>query len=237
MSATSTRAWSKALTEGKVAPSAGTRRAVAAAEEIDAEHAEAIRVERTAGARRRPATSPAPSGSRLNTSRPAEMPPSAATTGAPRAPASRYAMSTGLEAPAEMQVEAAGQRMHGVPPLIGGRQRRMDRLAGIGRSSTPRAAGLRLRQASRLLASAARGCRSPHPHRATGQPCGNSSVGGRDAAVELAPFRAGWARRLPRLQRAIPSAGLDERAQCRWPRPRSVKAGVGAACARRARMY
>ena len=31
--------------------------------------------------------------------------------------------------------------------------------------------------------------------------------------VELAPFRAGWARRLPRLQRAIPSAGLDERAE------------------------
>ncbi len=36
--------------------------------------------------------------------------------------------------------------------------------------------------------------------------------------VELAPFRAGWARRLPRLQRAIPSAGLDERRQFRWRR-------------------
>ena len=32
-----------------------------------------------------------------------------------------------------------------------------------------------------------------------------------DAPVELAPFRTGWARWLPRHQRAIPSAGLDER--------------------------
>ena len=94
--------------------------------------------------------------------------------------------------------------------------RRMDRVRASG-NRTPRAAGLRLRQASRLLASADRGCGSPHPRHATGQPCGNSSVGAPRAAVELAPFRAGWARRLPRLRRAIPSAGLDERAQCRGP--------------------
>jgi hypothetical protein len=31
--------------------------------------------------------------------------------------------------------------------------------------------------------------------------------------VELAPFRTGWVRWLPRLQRAIPSAGLDERSE------------------------
>jgi len=37
----------------------------------------------------------------------------------------------------------------------------------------------------------------------------------RRVPVELAPVRAGWARWLPRLQRAIPSAGLDERAKFR----------------------
>ncbi len=45
----------------------------------------------------------------------------------------------------------------------------------------------------------------------------------RNAPQELAPFRAGWARWLPRRLRAYPSTGLDEFRRVYVPRMREVK--------------
>ena len=170
------RAWSKALTDGKVAPTAGPVVRWLPPRKSMPSTRKRSRVERAAGAHDLAATSPAAPGRRLKTSRPAEMPPSATTTGRAADAGEAVGDLDRLEPPAEMQLD--GRPAARTPRRATRRRpaRRKDRIRASG-NRTPRAAGLRLRQASRLLASAARGCGSPHPRHATGQPCGNSSVG------------------------------------------------------------
>ena len=212
--------WSNALTVGKASPMQRAGGVAAAAEEVDAEHPVAVRVERAA---RADALVP-PTGPLAG--KPEHVPAGrdAAEDGDDRRPAptsaSRYATRTSTRLPPKCEREGPGQandsrrafvalgqagaRRGGVGLLWLGRHRAnvLHVCAHAGHDQAPRPRG---NDARRLP-------RPTPPGLKPGQPRGNSSVGGR-VPVELAPFRAGWARRLPRLQRAIPSAGLDECAE------------------------
>ncbi len=203
-------------------------RRMAATEEVDAEHAVAIRVQRAA---RTDALLPPARGSpgRPKTCRPAEMPPSATTTGAPCDPASRKATSTAPRLPPKCSGKASLEAQHVRATLVAFRRTR----SGCGsfdlalrRHVTNELPADHLGPQPKLRDSRELRSQLPRPTPPAQTRAASRQLICRRTAVpvELAPFRAGWTRRLPRLQRAIPSAGLDERAQFRCGRRRSVKA-------------
>ena len=251
-------AWSCALTLGNTSPWAGPGGAVAAAEEIDAEHAERGRYRAPCRALRFRPTSPPRPRARWKTLRPAEMPPSTATTGAsrgagqpvgdldarqlatevqrersrrgpgcPRRRCNRPAALTGRSAAAGSSEDGsaapsrAGVSAVAAPAVAAGGGRRghcwhSDSAdSGCIRARAIEArAGLPLETcASRRRSCARKGwLRRPTPPAVDqGSLAATHLPATRRVPEELAPVRAGWARWLPRLQRAIPSAGLDER--------------------------
>ena len=161
-SATRIRAWSNALMVGNGSPGRGPRRAMAAAEEIDADDPVAVRVERTARADR---LLPPTRRLRLQAEDVAAG-RNAAERGHDRRTAGTGDAIGNLHArqfSAREERQRAGQRQLGLLPLVGSWNGERCISRGHWTEWTPRAAGLRLRQASRPHWRPTRGCHSPHP--------------------------------------------------------------------------